>query len=158
MNSRIRPAVLRQSYFLRIFFVLALTVANAGAETKDPTTYLCIPDQSTGFNFDKQARRWVQTNFNVKDRKYLLALTDGKWYWDHIGHERDQRFVGCGHFDDDGLLMCHWYGEDVRFNRKTLRFLSTRVNGYAVSNLDDEKDGPYWPVSQTIEIGTCSPL
>jgi hypothetical protein len=39
--------------------------------------YLCIPDDSVGFVYDKQTHRWTPDNFSVEGKRYVLSEKDG---------------------------------------------------------------------------------
>ena len=123
-------------------FFAASSVVNA------QTAYLCIPDGASGISWNASTKKWGHTNFNVKNDKHLLKETDKGWEWSNFGKTFGQK---CGEFSEAGFLECDIIGGQLRFNKKTLRFLKTYVWGY-VEGVDNDNDTP------AIVFGECSPL
>ena len=112
-------------------------------------SYLCVPTSSTGFKFDSNAKKWNRS-FLSNDLKQILIKTDGGWQWRDFG--REWGLVCDKDFEKDGLLICPVFGGEVKFNKKTLRYIQTYTAGY-VEGIDNNKSD-----TPGMTIGTCSPL
>ncbi len=115
--------------------------------------YICIPDKATGFKFNKTDKSWYSTTFNVKNDKYILTNSSGKWKWKVVG-EKDYDFGKCGDFSEYGYINCDILGTQITFNRKNLRYQSIYTVGYVSAGIAGTEGGdtPY------IEIGRCSTM
>lgn len=115
--------------------------------------YICIPDKATGFKFNKADKSWNSTTFNVRNDKYVLSNSGGKWKWKPIG-EKDYDLSKCSDFNEYGYMNCDSLGVQVTFNRKNLRYQSIYSVGYVSAGIAGAEGGdtPY------IEIGRCSPI
>jgi len=60
-------------YVATILIIFSM-VADA-EETASGDSYLCVPDKSTGFVFNKSTKLWDQTEFRLDDKKYLIKPT-----------------------------------------------------------------------------------
>jgi hypothetical protein len=147
----------------RIVVLIGALLVTPGqpAQQNVTSSYLCIPDYSTGFS--NSSGRWTPTQFTVEGKKYLLANRRGRWVWSEFGQQQDSVMTAlaaklntCDTFSSNGFLNCEFWFEEVRFNRETLRFQVVEPNGYVVAKaaLDDSgKSG-----TPFIQIGTCSVL
>jgi len=112
-------------------------------------SYLCVPTSSTGFKFDSNTKKWNST-FLSNDLKQILIKTDSGWQWRDFGRNWGLK---CDlKFEDDGLIICPVFYGEVKFNKKTLRYIQTYTAGY-VEGIDNNK-----PDTPGMTIGTCSPL
>ncbi|MEY5028045.1 MAG: hypothetical protein RLZ63_360 [Pseudomonadota bacterium] len=123
-------------------FFAASSVVNA------QTAYLCIPDGASGISWNKSSKRWEQTKFNVQNVKLLLKKTNSGWEWSDFGESYSQK---CGEINNVGFLNCDIIGGQLKFNKNTLRFMTTYLFGY-VDGYDTNDDTP------SIRFGKCSPL
>jgi len=112
-------------------------------------SYLCVPTSSTGFKFDSNTKKWNR-KFLSDDLKQILIKTDGDWKWKNFGQEWG--LVCNKDFEKDGLLICPVIGGEVKFNKKTLRYIQTYTMGYIEGIENNKSDTP------GMTIGTCSPL
>src|SRR5882757_3742133 len=122
---------------LRCACALAALLFCASAVADDQ--YLCVPDQSNGFSFDKQDG-WRTTNFKVAGKKYLFRrvkaddaykLLGAKWMVFELGEQSPLAWCEKD-FDDRGHIACASLGHlyEWRMNRNTMRFLLAYVAGY----------------------------
>ena len=117
------------------------------------TSYLCIPETSAGFTFNKSQQKWVSTNFRVDGKKYLLSKSKkGDWEWKKFGQQNSLEWCD-GDFDEFGYLKCQLLGT-ITINKNTLRFQNYYPIGYVNKSTtgNEGEDTPY------IEIGTCSAI
>ena len=116
-------------------------------------SYVCIPEKSTGFTFNKAARQWDVARFGVERKKYFVKNDKGSWRWLE-SEDSDRSPVTCNDFNPYDSMSCTGFYEIV-FNRKSLRFQKIYGEGY-VSNpeaVGTDKEGAATPY---FEIGTCS--
>ena len=134
---------------MKKYLLLLLTL---GSSVVSAESYLCIPDRSTGFAYNKNTKIWYTTSFNVSDKKYLLSISDGKWKWKTIG-DSEFSYLPCGEFNEYGYISCLDLMQ-VTFNRKNLRFLLTYNIGYTNYGIagNEGDDEPH------MEIGRCSKI
>ncbi len=118
-------------------------------------TWLCIADKSTGFKFERG--EWRIATFSTAQSKYILRQFPSSadpnkliYDWVDFGEKRDFALLGCK--DNDVSIICEPLGGDVRFNKKTLRFISYYFIGYIHADDSEASDTPL------IEIGKCSPI
>ena len=155
-------------------FLSTLVASTAIAEDK---SYICVPDKSTGFKFNKPSKEWETTTFNVDDDKYLVRPTKdgdlgflikgtkyGVWV---IGE--DYAKAGCDEgFSDYLWLNCDLLGGEFTMNAKTKRFMFVFKGGYMGATLDTKSVGDdEWELvskpdnggdTPYIEIGKCSEI
>src|SRR5437899_1960784 len=110
-----------------VLIAALLILPGTAAQPTLATSFLCIPDYSTGFS--KSSGEWKPAQFTVEGLKYLLVNRHGHWFWTRFGLEEDSasdvmavRHYGCGPFDSYGFIKCRYWGDDAFFNRQTLRF------------------------------------
>lgn len=136
---------------MRFTIGIALLIASvhaAGAED-----YLCIPEHTTGFRYDRPTGAWITAEFRIAGTKYLLKRVSGKLRWTNFGKPVDLA-PSCSEYNEVGFSNCSGLSE-VTFNKQTLRFLLTHRLGYVRSEIDPKTEGDVTPF---IEIGTCSAL
>lgn len=149
-------------YTLALALVLAAGSAEAAAVP--PHGFLCVADNSTGFNFDGE--RWRQSSL-APDTKFFLKPLGEKAteLADELGNEGST----WGYFTFDGPLFAaaactlkaaapseflgmHCKGVyEVEFNADNLRFLWIYSWGYTDGS-DDNENTP------AMAIGKCSPF
>ena len=126
--------------------------------------YLCVADKSTGFNFDEILNEWIQTNFNVKGIRYIITRINSKncdslcilpfkpkYEVKQVGFPFSQCWSELG-FNNEGFAYFECVAGELKFSKKTGRYLLTHREGYISG---DEGDGLFAP---HIEIGKCSPF
>ena len=135
----------------RLFFAAVLAVFGHAAAAAD--SYLCIPEKSTGFTFNKGNRQWDMARFAVEGKKYSVKNEKGSWQWLE-SEDSDRSPVRCSDFNNYDSLSCTGFYEIV-FNRKSLRFQKIYGEGYVTSpeTIGTDKEGAATPY---LEIGTCS--
>ncbi len=137
---------------MRNLIATALLLLSSAANAAETTqAYLCIPEYATGFSFNKVAKRWQPSNFDLAGKKYLVKKTAKGWSWANFAYPdvADE----CGNFNKSGVLVCDAFPEEVWFNRTNGRFQVFYFVGY-VGNLLGEEGGD----NPNIAIGTCAPL
>jgi hypothetical protein len=120
-------------------------------------SFLCMPDQSTGFEYSRPAKRWNRVRFGVDEIRYLLHVNAGNaWQMEVFGKNMRTPVlstictalggeglaavsVGCG-----GLIS-------LKFNLKTSRFIVVDEGGYIAAVEDTGVD----PGTPYIAIGKC---
>ena len=135
-------------------FLSALTLsATALAESSPPNAYLCVSDFSTGFRYDKEAKRWGPATFRPSE-KYLVSQksANDKWQVKPVGTDYPMAYCDKG-FNESDILICDGV-QEFRFNRKLLRFVSVYMLGYYVLPSDGQEGGD----TPNLIIGTCSSL
>lgn len=137
-----------------IMLAMALTVSIKADDT-DTERYLCIAEQATGFKFDKSTNRWRSTDFQV-EHKFIISSDDSDLYTIHEFRTKILTFP-CEVYKN-GFLTCRISGGQVRFNKKTMRFIHTMVNGYVGAGLEIIEGFIMTEGADTpgIQIGTCS--
>jgi hypothetical protein len=134
-----------------LFIAAVLAVLGHAAVAAD--AYICVPEKSTGFTFNKANRQWDVARFAVEGKKYFLKSDKGSWQWLESG-DSGRSPVRCGEFNNYDSLSCTGLYEIV-FNRKSLRFQKIYGDGY-VGNpeaIGTDKEGAATPY---LEIGACS--
>ncbi len=142
--------MLRRSVAVLLFVMAYWQAALADEDPK----WICVAEAATGFKY--QGGRWVTTNFNVENNRYLVV----KKPW--LGMSKTYQVVLLGEEygtrcnenspTEYGWMYCEDYGQKFHINIKTLRYLSVFLVGYAFEGADEDGATPY------IESGTCSPL
>ncbi|MDJ0749635.1 MAG: hypothetical protein QNJ11_09125 [Woeseiaceae bacterium] len=154
-----------------IVFLLLLVPASAVPQTQTSDSYLCIPDQSTGFTY--KGGEWQVARFNVAEEKYVLRkrkrrerhpiYSDSRWLIFRFGETTPAGGCDKG-FDRSGLIHCSYYlYGDFRMNRDTGRYQATYWPGYVDSQGAEStdadrrapRDGDDTP---SITIGRCSAI
>lgn len=120
--------------------------------------FLCVPEQSTGFNYKN--KQWVSVDFNVENIKYVLKENNGKWQWDKLGETQSDDYENsCTNFNGNGYIECEYSYKKIRFNKQTLRFSIYSQGTYVIDNENLNKYEKKGHVIQSyIEIGKCLPL
>ena len=117
------------------------------------SAYVCTPDKSTGFTFNKATRQWDVARFAVEGKKYFVKNDKGSWQWlESEGSDRSP--VRCADFNNYDSMSCTGVYEIV-FNRKSLRFQKVYGDGYVTNPevIGTDKEGAATPY---VEIGTCA--
>ena len=148
----------------RSLAALMLLLLVASVTYAEEERYLCVADKSTGFNFDETSKEWIQTDFNVMGIRYIITRKISKnsdclanlpfkpkYELKQVGFPFSQCWSRWG-FNDEGFAYFECVGGELKFNKKTGRYLLTQREGYISG---DEGDGLFAP---HIEIGTCSPF
>jgi hypothetical protein len=148
-----------KSLALIMLLLLVAPVTFAGEER-----YLCVADKSSGFKFDETLNEWIQANFNVSGIRYIITRINSKdsdsldslpfkpkYEVKQVGFPFSLCWSEWG-FDNEGFAYFKCVGGELKFNKKTGRYLLTQREGYISG---DEGDGLFAP---HIEIGKCSPF
>lgn len=144
-----------------LFFTVGLLTL--GPTHQPRVSYLCIPDYTIGFQYDKATKEWSNTSFRIKER-YVLARPDAdkfsnyKWGVTEVGSKFPSSFC-MEDFNEKGLISCNG-GFVFEMSTETLRFLISKTFGYIQKyplKLGDEtllegSDTPY------MTIGKCSAI
>ena len=132
---------------LVVFLIFSHAMPAMGEE---PHSYLCIPDAATGFRLNESGK-WIETNFDIEETKYLLSKKKGIWLWDNFENPSYTTSSRCHSVKVSGFIMCDSLFTLIRFSRETLRFMKIYYS-YDYLHQDTDPNTPY------IMIGTCSPL
>lgn len=151
---KIRSAIQEKGKILVVLVSCLLLSANRVMSQEAKKSYLCLPDYATGFSLEKSGE-WKPSEFNVKDKKYLLRFKSGIWYWTEFGQEPNPHIDSCSVPNKLGFLECKNREDEVMFNNRTLRFQVVRPYGYVVADFKLDKEMPTTPY---YEIGRCSEL
>jgi hypothetical protein len=127
-------------------FALILTLCILPSLVLAETSYLCMPDEASGFRFNPYQKSWEPVIFKVAQEKILLKKSDRGWEWVKFGHK-----YGSLCKEMDKSLQCDIYVGEVLLNRNTLRYIETYMIGY-VNGSDNNDNTPF------IAIGRCTPL
>jgi len=112
-------------------------------------SYLCIPDGTTGFVMNSKSQRWENAPFNTSGDKMILKKSSNSWIWSSFGSSSG---LTCNKdFDDKGDLSCQTMIGELKFNKKSLRYIETSTVGYYQGDKAVERN-PF------ISIGRCAPL
>lgn len=133
-------------------------------------SYICIPDQKSGFYYDLSKKSWKADAINTLPKKMLLQWKDNQWHWTEFGKKHDQTCEKIEfpwayiHKNSDSkkndsllnrknyiTLRCTLPFGELIFSHKSLRYIETYTAGY-VFGLDN-KDSV-----SSMEIGTCVQL
>jgi hypothetical protein len=131
---------------MKKYFPLALLLFSFSCIAQD--AYLCITEGSTGFYFNSNQKIWEQTKFKTDKNKNILKKIKNNWEWRDFGNDWGEP---CGSLNEYGYLNCKMIFGELRFNSKSLRFLTTYTVGY-VDGSNANSNTP------AISIGTCTPL
>ncbi len=125
--------------------------------------YLCIPDKSVGFRYNKATKTWDDVHFRT-DMHYVMAPAqpgstpaDRVYSWTQVGKPYPDAY--CTEFNGAGISRCDLFGGDVYINRSNGRYLMSFFLGYynvgipgPMSETDETSSTP------ALEIGKCSPF
>jgi len=59
----------------KLLTAIALIVVSLSVMADDGSTFLCIPEAATGFEFDEAAKKWEQANLDISGVKYQIKPT-----------------------------------------------------------------------------------
>lgn len=119
--------------------------------------WLCVADQSTGFEFENG--QWVSKSFPTT-QKYQIVRNEKKYAGLYEDSELvitepndDFPIMGCkSGFNLAGRLFCRGPLADFRMSKNKMRYLKVNLAGYWNAKSDEKSDQP------SIEIGKCTPL
>ena len=121
--------------------------------------WLCIAEQSAGFNYNAVRKKWESTIFRT-DAKFIIRkpidsdLLKGTWVVAELGDKIT--WVSCENdVNEWGYLYCRGPSRVFNFNTDNQRFMWTYSYGYysvVRGKKDEDSDTPY------MEIGRCSPI
>lgn len=150
-----------QSHLFRLApTLIAILTATSAQGAED---YICASDHVAGFAFDRDTKQWRATSFRA-DEKFLIKSSpkedraQGIYFTvTKTGSSRPD-FVCERDFGTYGSLTCGGFGQ-FKFNKRTLRFMSTYTIGYTdeglgIGNLNMQ-EGSNTPA---MSIGRCTPL
>lgn len=153
MNNRLRAGF----YLSAIMMALNPTYASA-------QTWLCMAEQSTGFVYDSQIKKWKKATFTTENERYIIKLSQGNdWLYEvrQFGQDSGIPYAWCNKdFNEPGFLHCSGLGTSFVFNKSNNRFQTTYQGSYIAFNPNSEtaslrNDGGDTPA---ITIGTCSSI
>ena len=146
------PYILKLTILVLFAWLFMSTTALAAEQ------YLCVPDKTTGFSFNKVTKKWQYSNFE-NETKYVISKSNVKDYVFQVTEVGENSPIArCeSDFNNYGILFCSGYYE-FKINKKNGRYLKVYVYGYynvvleEGKNIDEGGDTPH------IEIGKCSPF
>jgi len=118
--------------------------------------YLCIGEQTTGFDYNKKNKRWSTASFHTN--KWMVKKSTDPSYKQEVWEFGDSvPTIKCGEdFDEFGSLVC---GDIMQFrmNKNSLRYLYIYPVGYwsDTNKLKSLNEGENTPL---MEIGKCSKI
>ena len=59
----------------KLFSAITLILCSLPVVANDSRTFLCIPEATTGFVFNKTEGKWEQSMFDTSDKKYLIQAS-----------------------------------------------------------------------------------
>lgn len=153
---------------LWVAFVAGIMVSIGDRAAAQPDQYLCVPDQSIGFRFDKASRHWAATSFSPTE-KYVLRtvrpsdlaaygplLKGATWGFFQVGEKLP---LGSCKVDAVMGLTCFEGVLSVDFDQGSGRFQTYARGNYVdqafVEQLPPDTR-PKQPDTPFIEIGTCT--
>lgn len=131
-----------------LFLVLATTITSAFAQDK---TYLCIAELITGFSYEKQLKKWVQTKFLIENEKYVLKETKGTFSAKQFD---GLTYSSCENLNANGFLNCKIGESELFFNINSKRFQVYVKQGYVGTSKATDEYG----FTPSLTIGTCTQL
>ena len=140
---------------------------------KKTKQYLCLAEQSAGFQYDEQEKKWVATIFRTEE-KYIIRGAKPEDFKDLV-----DTFPGIKDFKNanyivqefgspmvsyyclgpylNGNFFCKGYFGSFRFNNQSLRFQSSYDTGFVLPRnklgTSAEREN-----SPALSIGTCTPF
>lgn len=144
-------------------FTLLFVMSFGSTTLAKAESYLCVEEQSTGYQFNKSRKIWQQTSFKPTGKYLVKPNTDathkGKWIVTEIGRA-DPSYRSEYDFTSTGALRCEGLVGEFMMNRKSLRFLRTYSLGYWTDAILGEAEGSFVEGHNTplISIGQCSTL
>jgi hypothetical protein len=110
--------------------IVALTPAAIAQQSGGTTTYLCVGDQSSGYDYDGQSKAWQSKRFTAPAEKYILRpvqpnsvfYPDTKWTVTALGAGEFDITAYCPNDFMYDRLQCTGVAM-VRFSRDTGRFV-----------------------------------
>jgi hypothetical protein len=135
----------------RLFIAAVIAAVSHAAVAAE--AYVCVPEKSTGFTFNKTTRQWDMARFDVDGKKYFVRNGKGGWQWLE-SEDSDRSPVKCSDVNNYNSVTCTGFYEIV-FNRKSLRFQKVYAEGYVTNpeTIGTDQEGAATPY---LEIGTCA--
>ena len=141
---------MKQIIWLVLFMLPGVSIADQ---------WLCVADQSNGFNYRESSDKWEQTKFTVDDDKYIVSQSKFEIYkYDvtRLGKKNSSAYCEKG-FNTKGDLYCELKVKaDMEMNGLMYRvFNMNHIKGRFVMS---ENFGYFsgFKVSPSITIGKCS--
>lgn len=156
---------MRLQILLTVALVALSVTAHAADVTSQPEQYLCVVDQTAGFEYNSQLKTWAATNF-IRDRKYIISessISGVTFQVNEIGSQSPVGYCKQG-FSELEIIGCDMVIGDLKFNRLNGRFLLTYPSGYynVGSKYDPNLGSKYYPTEGVdtpyLSIGECSPF
>jgi hypothetical protein len=145
-----------------------LFACSAEAGASDIASYLCTGEQATGFGMNSKTHAWTVQKFRT--RKYIIrapikgpnapggayAAVVAVYEVGKVDAANATAFCDKD-YNEAGFLFCSGLGEDLNFNRQTLRFVHWFPYGYI-----DPPESSFWgkegEATPFMEIGTCTAI
>ena len=137
--------------------------------TDQPTEWICVAEQATGFKYDAVTKTWSTTIFEA-NTKYIVRrpeINETKlpdklippYIWCEFGKQCDWESRQCQHppSEDTGLMVCGSDLDHFAINTKLLRMQRYYGSGYLNQGVGLFEDAKH-PDDVAVEVGTCSPL
>src|SRR5215468_584858 len=123
------------------------TPAQAAPATvpSQPNSYLCIPEESTGFSNNNAQHSWHATRFKAEQKYIIRRVTkdtvteidggtvhlNGAWVIWRFGDDKHYFLQCMKDFDETGMLFCEGIPE-FHFSKKNGRFVLGTLYGYVI--------------------------
>ena len=141
--------------------IIAATLAVSVPAQASAESWLCIPDMSAGFSFNKASQSWQHTKFNIQDERLIIRVSNTasrKYEVNVFGKETSMPDYICKEGpNESGFLFCQGIFGEFKFNTENLRYIRVYMAGYIEMRQSSlfMKEGDDTP---HIEIGKCSKI
>jgi len=140
----------------------------AEAQTSGSESYLCSGEQAMGFGMNSKTRVWSAQKF--RSRNFIIRVpikgptapsgaysaTLAVYEVGKVNAANATAFCDKG-YNDKGYLFCTGLGEELNFNRDTMRFVHWFPFGYI-----DPPESSFWgkegEATPFMEIGKCTAI
>lgn len=103
-------------------------------------SFVCIPDLSTGFHFDRDTREWTSVQFKADERYIVSRSARRGYFWEVRETGSNMPLASCKNdFNEYGSMACEGFVL-FRMHRRNLRFLAVTQLGYWSDDLSDNAD------------------
>ena len=146
MNTRMRLVAL-------ILILIAPTWAMANQ-------YICIPEETSGFYYNKEVKAWLPSIMNPTGAKYLVSLKDKNvkefGQEDPIYEKCFQDILAFKTLGSASVFVCEDYPQSsgtFQMNLQSLKFLQTKTHFDYIMEFEKKTDTLGTP---TMSIGLCT--
>lgn len=136
--------------FLALITAVLLPAASAAE------SWLCIPDSSTGFDYNTGTKQWERVNFTSPEKFIVRRSKSERYTWEVVESGDAFATYYCkDDFDQFGFLRCSTLAEFV-FSKVSLKFVIYATYGFFSEGVSTPKGKK--PDSVYVEIGKCTEI